>query len=403
MRPDAKRFSGQMKVLVTDGDTRPALAVTRALGRLGHEVVVAAESHPTLASVSRYCAAQEIYPSLKTRSEEFAVSIAQIARRRAIDVVIPATEITTLLLAERRDLLPANCTTPLPSTDAILAANDKAHVIALGRELGVPVPATVLVESKRVVPDASMLGYPVVVKPSRSRVRTSTGWASTGVQYARDGMELARMLDSLPDHAYPLLLQERIIGAGVGVFLCFQHGKAVAMFSHRRLREKPPSGGVSVLCESVDLDSLAAAHAVRLLARLAWRGVAMVEFKRDERDASLRLMEINGRLWGSLQLSINAGVNFPALLLAVAKDEPIAPLTQYRVGVRTRWLAGDADVLLMTMLRRHESTQPATVQGRWKAMREFMHFTGQDLHYEVEARGDWAPARLEWRRQLLGA
>ena len=37
----------------------------------------------------------------------------------------------------------------------------------------------------------------------------------------------------------------------------------------------------------------------------------MVEFKHDERDGVPKLMEINGRFWGSLQLAIDAGVDFP--------------------------------------------------------------------------------------------
>ena len=120
-----------------------------------------------------------------------------------------------------------------------------------------------------------------------------------------------------------MLLQERIEGPGVGVFVCCDRGEPVALFAHRRLREKPPSGGVSVLCESAAARSdRRATSATRLLQALDWRGVAMVEFKRDLRDGSLRLMEINGRFWGSLQLAIDAGVEFPGRRWSIAKDEP---------------------------------------------------------------------------------
>ena len=42
----------------------------------------------------------------------------------------------------------------------------------------------------------------------------------------------------------------------------------------------------------------------------------MVEFKLDARDGVAKLMEINGRFWGSLQLAVDAGVDFPAILSA---------------------------------------------------------------------------------------
>ena len=47
-----------------------------------------------------------------------------------------------------------------------------------------------------------------------------------------------------------------------------------------------------------------------LLDELNWHGVAMVEFKVTE-DGTPYLMEINTRFWGSLQLAIDAGVDFP--------------------------------------------------------------------------------------------
>ena len=151
----------------------------------------------------------------------------------------------------------------------------------------------------------------------------------------------ARILTGLPPAAYPVLLQERIEGPGRGLFACFDRGQPVAFFAHRRLREKPPSGGVSVLCESTTLDPIAVDYGTRLLSRLGWHGVAMVEFKQDNRDGSLRLMEINARFWGSLQLAIDAGVNFPCILADIAAGKPPTGPMQYRVGVRTRWLAGD--------------------------------------------------------------
>ena len=45
-----------MRILVTDGDTRAALAVVRALGAQGHTVDVVAARPGSLAGVSRFAA-----------------------------------------------------------------------------------------------------------------------------------------------------------------------------------------------------------------------------------------------------------------------------------------------------------------------------------------------------------
>jgi predicted ATP-grasp superfamily ATP-dependent carboligase len=392
-----------MRILVTDSDTRAALAAVRALGARGHEVVTAGIAHPSIASVSRHSSAFEPYPNPAEDSEAFLGGLAEITRRRRIDVVLPMTEVTTLLVTAHQNELSGRI--PFPDTATVRNASDKAFVIGLATELGIPVPRTHVATSvAHGVELGAALGFPVVMKPSRSRVRTATGWVSTGVAYATDAGALRAALESLSPEVYPVLLQERIEGPGVGVFAAVDRGKTVALFAHRRLREKPPSGGVSVLCESAAVDPVAAEHAAKLLSHIGWRGVAMVEFKQDSRDGSLRLMEINGRFWGSLQLSIDAGVDFPNIAAGIAMGhEPGAP-PAYRIGVRSRWLAGDIDALLLQLFKSRRSLNlPASHPGRWRALASFLNPFGRAVRYELERRDDFAPARLEWSRRIVQA
>jgi predicted ATP-grasp superfamily ATP-dependent carboligase len=392
-----------LRVLVTNGDTRPALAITRSLGMQGHEVIVAAERHPSLASASRFCAAREVYSAPDDDDETFARGIAEIAARQQVGLLLPVTEIATTLIAEHRHLLPADCALPLPSTESLRIANDKAQILSLAQELGVPAPQTIVIMSLREAVDRTGLNYPVVIKPARSRVKSASGWISAGVDYAADSDELQRKIGRLTSELFPVLLQERIVGPGVGVFACYQDGRMAAMFSHRRLREKPPSGGVSVLSESVPLDAQASGYAERLLTRLRWHGVAMVEFKRDQRDGSLRLMEINGRFWGSLQLAIDAGVDFPALVARIATGEIVGPLPAYRVGVRSRWLLGDLDALLAILLRSRSALHlPADHPGRLRSLWKVLSPWQPGQRNEVMRPEDRGPGWLEIRQWLRG-
>ena len=93
----------------------------------------------------------------------------------------------------------------------------------------------------------------------------------------------------------------------------------------------------------------------RLLESLGWTGVAMVEFRRSP-DGRAALMEINPRLWGSVQLAIDSGIDFPALLVDLFHGAPVTPV-EARLGVRTRWLLGDLDHLIIS-LRRPELRNP---------------------------------------------
>ena len=307
-----------MKVVVTDGNNRAALAVTRSLGRLGHQVIVGERRAPALAQTSRFCAGRFVYPDPVSQPDAFAERVLAAVTEHQAGALIPMADVTTFSVLRRRAEFERLCRLPLAPTETIARAADKADIMATAAGLGVPVPQTVRVDAPGPAP-ALGFPYPVVVKPHRSRVLTPQGWKSTSVSYAADPDALTRELGRRPAHEFPLLIQERIVGPGVGVFACYDRGRAVALFSHRRLRERPPWGGVSVLSESAPLDPVASAHATTLLDAIGWHGVAMVEFKRDSRDDTPRLMEINGRFWGSLQLAIDAGVDFPALLMTLVE------------------------------------------------------------------------------------
>ena len=60
-------------------------------------------------------------------------------------------------------------------------------------------------------------------------------------------------------------------------------------------------------------------------------------------------MEINGRFWGSLQLAIDAGVDFPRLWVSILKGETVQPVSSYIEGLTLRWFWGDVKRLFFIM------------------------------------------------------
>ena len=91
-------------------------------------------------------------------------------------MVLPITEVSTLLVTENQQRLPAFCRVPFPDAAVVANAANKAHVIRLAERLGVPIPRSAIVKSAdEGICRAGEHPYPIVVKPARSRVRVGSG------------------------------------------------------------------------------------------------------------------------------------------------------------------------------------------------------------------------------------
>ncbi len=337
------------KVLILDANQRSALAVTRSLGKRGVIVVTADETTSSLAGSSRFSRENQCYPSPVTSPDEFIATISELIKSEKIDLILPMTELTSNLLLHNQDILPNNVQLPFPDLATIDSLSNKCALMKLAQSLAVPIPQTWFAENPDNLPVMlESLDYPIVLKPGKSWIQVEHTWLHTSVQLAKNPQHAKEILATDPAFsAHPFMLQECVPGHGQGIFAIYNNGKPIAFFSHQRLREKPPWGGVSVLSESTEIDPLLLKHAKSLLDAAHWHGVAMVEFKVD--GDTPYLMEINTRFWGSLQLAIDAGVDFPWLLHQIAFSQPIEPVKDYKTGIRLRWLLGDLDHLYLVL------------------------------------------------------
>ena len=391
------------RILVSDGETRSALSIVRSLGRSGaNEIHVCSPRGRSLAGASRYARQDHAVGDPLRQPASFARQVAAVARRLSATVVIPVSEAALLAVLAVPELFDG-VVIPFASEEAFRRVSNKALVLDAARCLDIATPAQRHLATRgelEHVLDCGQLRFPLVIKPARSVSYGSGGGSKVGVRYAANERELIGAIAQYRDEVFPLLLQQRIVGPGTGVFLLRWDGETVAAFSHRRLREKPPSGGVSVYSESVPLDAALLARSEALLEHFDWRGVAMVEYKLDAATGIPYLMEINGRFWGSLQLAISAGVDFPSLLIAAAMGERPAPRMTYRLGMRNRWWWGDVDHVLARLRHSDEALGlPPGSPSRARAVLEFLRWRATD-HNEVLAWSDPGPFLHETARWL---
>lgn len=339
--------SDASNVLVLDANQRSALAVTRSLGKLPSVRVWTADCvQRSLAGSSRFSTEYLVCPSPEREPEEFLNWLSQVIARHGFTAVFPVTEISSQLLLMNRSCL-GKCRLPFAAYESVMSLADKGRLLDAASKFGIPTPEYTIYQQAGEVDIANFDTFPVVLKPCLSKVWTGTRWISTDVSIVHNRDDLIKGVERMRKLPAPFMIQSFIPGHGAGIFALYSHGEAIASFAHRRIREKPPWGGVSVVSESVAADEELKAYAHTLLSAVGWHGVAMVEFRIGD-DGIPYLMEINTRFWGSLQLAIDAGVDFPQLLWRICQGDEVV-VNGYRTGQRLRWLLGDLDSLYLTL------------------------------------------------------
>jgi protein-tyrosine-phosphatase/predicted ATP-grasp superfamily ATP-dependent carboligase len=328
----------QTTVLILDGHSRAALETLQSLGRAGVQVDLAAETQDCLAMHSRYISRKLQQPS-QERVADFQSWLRERDKLRNYALIVPATETSLLGLRQLDENDTLRRKAVIAGDKALDITLDKEKTWQLAHQLGVPAPRGLLISTLSDIDPVQQ--FPVVLKPTHSKVIIDGALRTLAVAVVRNQSERQEQLRRwLPVTA--VQQQEYVRGHGVGVEFLFNRGRKIWHFAHERVHEYPLTGGASSYRRSIDPPPAMLHDAEKLLTALKWHGVAMVEFKIDAKGQHW-LMEINPRLWGSLALSIDAGVDFPLGLLQIAQGEEPAPQPKYKVLYYTRDLRTELD------------------------------------------------------------
>ncbi len=348
-------------VLVTQGWGKSAYNVVRSLGRHGLSVAVGTDKFSSMAVYSRYAASSFQHSFSIVQTAEFIGQVRQALSRLAPKVYLPLAEDTYMVAKYIDQLQGAGTIIPIAPFQTIRTLHKKDALARLAESLGIPTPQTVAARSETDIRHfLREFGAPIVLK----RISSS---GARGVFYLHNDDDISRLLDRQGETGYESLsgfvVQQYVPGAGFGVSALFNQGQLRATFTHKRLREKTPTGGISTLRIGTRAAALEQ-HAHRLLENVRFHGVAMVEFRYDERTGRSWLLEVNPRFWGSLALAVQSGVDFPYLLYRMAIDGDIECVKTYQIGRVVRWLLGDVGALI-GRLGHLGTTSGFSIAHRW--------------------------------------
>ncbi len=366
------------------------LAVTRGLGERGVSVVVAHWDDDDLAASSRHAAATVRVPQPDAGDGAFVESLLALADDYPGAVLIPTTDGAVKDMAMSKATLERHFLVDCPAWDVAELFIDKRHTYDIAADLGIALPRTL-------VPDgagdlealASELRFPCLVKPRESHL-----WAARfGGKYTLvDSLEEMRASYAVASEAgLEVVIQELIVGRdrnGVNYNAFRTADGVVADCTARKIRQGPPRSGLPRVVISAEVPEVVE-PAKRLLEALGVEGFACVEFRRDDRDGTYKLLEVNGRHNLSSLLSIRCGLNFPWIAYRHIVAGEIPEPVRARSGLY--WI----DEWLELAFNRSRAGRDSDT---W---RQILRPWVRDHVFAVFDRSDPGPSRL-LARQILG-
>ena len=299
-------------VLVPSAHSLGGIAAIRSLGRAGYPVHAAAQSRAALGLRSRFATRSIVHPPVG--DPDFAEWFTRYVTEEGIELVIPGAGISPTMSPS---MGPFSSLFPISSDPSVLLRQSKfalfEHLLDADEPTSLHLPPTLLLDSGAPPPTGTALqrlGTPLFIKVDGEHAFEGQG--EDAVVRVETVSEAQNQLTRMRKVYRKTIVQGFVRGVGVGVFLLRWNGRLIAQQMHQRIHEVPHTGGASSLRKTWWHPGIAA-DAARKLDHVGWQGAAMVEYRFDRHTGDFNLMEMNLRLWGSLHLSLYAGVDFPLL------------------------------------------------------------------------------------------
>lgn len=314
----------EMKILITEGSSITARELLFSLGP-HHTIDILDPSALCQARFSRFVRRCFRCPPYTTEPQAYLDFLLERLRAESYDAVLPSHE-QMYLLARVRDRFEGLTGLAVPHFDDLHRVFGKAEFARLMTELGLPTPATTIVESRD-----ELLRYddfPCFVK-------VDYGTAGKSVSPAANPQDLLRIADEYDRAGWfgagrEVVIQRRAEGVQSVFYAVFQHGRMVA---HHCVELRLPGTSGWASCGQSARHPVVDEQVARIGAELNWHGGIFFDYFYDPASGQPQFIECNPRIGGTFHSQLS-GVDLAGQFLKVSVGESVEPLPPGKVGVR---------------------------------------------------------------------
>jgi predicted ATP-grasp superfamily ATP-dependent carboligase len=308
-----------MKVLLVGRKCDDAgLACVRSYGKRNFKIYCVNSSILAPTIHSKYV--KKIVKIPGEASEETALNtILNVVKEEKFDLILPYSSDIIKIFYEiiKKDNTLHSLPFAIPPENSFYIALNKADTFRFCIQSDIQVPDTQVVEGvEKLLEVLTKCKLPLIVKRNRS-------YGAKGVILVKNKntakkQVLDMMLREKHNQDNVFLLQNIVEGEEFSVNALFDRGKPIAIAPYRKIQMLPNSGGTTSKGQSMENKDLERITE-KALNKLNWHGFANIDFRKNTKDGTYKLIEINPRIGTSVEIACRSGVDLPYLYFMLVK------------------------------------------------------------------------------------
>ena len=346
--------------IVIGGGSENGLGIARNLGARGIDVYCVTSDPQEHSFHSKYCCGYKLLPNVERDAEILGQFLHSFQKHiQCPGVLFPTTDEAVLTLAAISDDLEGYVTYN-PKIDVAETCVDKSKFYQSLERHAIPHPRTLYMTDIDSHTIEAQLGFPVYIKPAMSlqfnRIFNRKGFVAHNFQ------ELTQRVHLAQKQGLRILIQEIIPGPPHNGYslrgYIDKDSRLMAIMATQKLQQPDLFSNIAIK-RSIPLHHLSRAKdmLVEYLQRIGYQGLFHSEWKRDARDNTVKLIEINARCSGGNYFGVACGLNHVLLAYLDCVNERIEPLRDYMIDVHQINILRSLSILVNKSLQRQLNYQ----------------------------------------------